>query len=288
MKSPPTETGPPKPESESKLDTETDKQPEEQQKTNGESEKDSGFSDSSSEGFSSEETACTAAATTAPERSPEPAQVQAPYAPIYILQNIVLKQPRILLFQPPVRRHRKRSFPSSYLPILRSYPKIAPRLAPLPTSSPNPSSTDHSPAPAKHYRSTSPKPSHSATPKHSRTPLATHLLEVSLRSLALLRRTRETQRSIRQLRAHTRLYNRAMQGEEGGWDRLRREMERSGVYKGGMATPVNGSSLGDDSSVEEDMSESENEEMPSEKPMDLSVASMPTEVTTKGGEVDCV
>ncbi|XP_063794512.1 uncharacterized protein LOC134949688 [Pseudophryne corroboree] len=173
------------------------------------SEKDSGYSDSSSDSTSSEETPHPTKNST-PDDTQKVEQAPVTYTPVYILQNVVLEQPRIVLLQGPLCRHHKRSSPDSYLPILRSYPKIAPRLAPTPPSTPN--STAGSPAP-------------------------TTLLEVSLRSLALLRRTRETQRSIRELRAHAILYQRALRGEEGGWERLQRAMERSGSYRNRRPLP---------------------------------------------------
>ncbi|XP_073454166.1 uncharacterized protein [Aquarana catesbeiana] len=209
MKSPPTETGPPKPEEEKHEDSEAGSKPSVKSKVKSESEKDSGYSDSSSESLSSEETNGSTSMIVQGSGPQGTTTVQTAYTPIYILQNVVLKQPRLLLLQPHVRRHRKRPSPSSYLPILRSYPRIAPRLAPPP--SPTPSLVPRSSTPPENR----PSPS---------------LLEVSLRSLALLRRTLETQRSIRELRAHARLYERALQGEEGGWEHLQRVMEQSGGY----------------------------------------------------------
>ncbi|KAG8544482.1 hypothetical protein GDO81_022412 [Engystomops pustulosus] len=207
MKSSPAETGPLSPKEEENMGV--NKLPKEQPKK--ETEKDSGFSDSGSESLSSEDpppatTASTAAATL------DTGQTQAAYTPIYILQNVILKQPHLVLLQSSLRRHRRKVFPSSYLPILRSYPRIAPRLAPpIPASS---KETDHAAPNSKGNKQTSPQ-----------------LLEVSLRSLALLRRTRETQRSIRELNNHMRLYERALKGEKGGWERLRKAMERSGGYR---------------------------------------------------------
>ncbi|XP_073498190.1 uncharacterized protein [Phyllobates terribilis] len=212
MKSPLPDTGPPNPGEEKSAEAEMT--PVTKEQSASETEKDSGYSDSSSESLSSEESPpSTSASVTA--ATPDTRQTQAAYTPIYILQNVILKQPRLVLLQPPVRRHRKRASPSSYLPILRSYPKIAPRVPP-PSSSASDPPKDTDPAPPE------PKVCRQAAPQ---------LLEVSLRSLALLRRTRETQRSIRELKAHTRLYERALQGEEGGWERLRRAMERSGGYR---------------------------------------------------------
>ncbi|XP_075704587.1 uncharacterized protein LOC142709498 [Rhinoderma darwinii] len=192
MKSPPPDTGPPNSQEEKNL--ETNKLLGTKDPAQSEIEKDSGYSDSSSESLS------------VTDATPDPPQTACP--PIYILQNVVLKQPRILLvLQPPLRHHRKRASPSSHLPLLRSYPRIAPRLAPP------------SPAPSEDMALT------------VCTQSPPQLLEVSLRSQALLRRTRETQRSIRELRSHARLYERALQGEEGGWERLRKAMERSGGYR---------------------------------------------------------
>ncbi|XP_073417328.1 uncharacterized protein [Dendrobates tinctorius] len=210
MKSPPPDAGPPNPGEEQSAEAEMPPVI----KAQPMSEKDSGYSDSSSESVSSEDPPpATSASVTA--TTPDPLQTQTAYTPIYILQNIVLKQPHLVLLQAPVRCHRKRTSPSSYLPILRSYPKIAPRIPPLPSLASNP---------PKDTALTPPQPKvcKQAAPQ---------ILEVSLRSLALLRRTRETQRSIRELKAHTRLYERALQGEEGGWERLRRAMERSGGYR---------------------------------------------------------
>ncbi|XP_077142496.1 uncharacterized protein LOC143806226 isoform X1 [Ranitomeya variabilis] len=208
MKSPPPDAGPPNPGEQQSAEAEMP--PVTKEQSVSETEKDSGYSDSSSESISSEDTPpSTRASVTAATPPTQPA-----YTPIYILQNVVLKQPRLVLLQAPVRRHRKRASPSSsYLPILRSYPKIAPRLPPPPPSSASDPPIDTALAPPQ--------------PKQA----APQILEVSLRSLALLRRTRETQRSIRELKAHTRLYERALQGEEGGWERLRRAMERSGGYR---------------------------------------------------------
>lgn len=210
MKSPPPETGPPNPETgppnpkkEEPEESEAGTKPSEKSQEPRESEKDSGYSDSSSESLGSEEPNGSAPVTGPGTQGTS--TVQTTYTSIYILQNVVLKQPRLLLLQSPGRRHRKRPAPSSYLPILRSYPRIAPRLAPLPSPS------------------TSPPP--------ITRPSASHLLQVSLRSLALLRRTRETQRSVRELRGHARLYERALQGETGGWERLQRAMEQSGGYR---------------------------------------------------------
>ncbi|CAI9533785.1 unnamed protein product [Staurois parvus] len=211
MKSPPPEIGPPKEEKHD--ENEAEEKPSVKSQVQSESEKDSGYSDSSSESLSSEETNGSTSVRAPGPGAQGTTRVQTAYTPIYILQNVVLKQPRLLLLQPPTRRHRKCPAPSSYLPILRSYPRIAPRLAPPPTPS----------------RAPSPVPG-TAPPPMNR-PAASHLLEVSLRSLALLRRTRETQRSVRELRAHTRLYERALQGEEGGWERLQRVMEQSGGYR---------------------------------------------------------
>ncbi|XP_069841661.1 CLOCK-interacting pacemaker-like [Dendropsophus ebraccatus] len=211
MKSPPTETGPSNREDDKNVEA---KQPPAttKEKAQSETEKDSGYSDSSSESFSSEETpSTTSSETTTTSDTP---QTQTAYTPIYILQNVVLKQPHVLLVQPPLRRHRKRPAPSAYLPILRSYPKIAPRVTPLSPKPDCPKDTDPLPPTSKTCKQTAPQ-----------------LLDVSLRSLALLRRTRETQRSIRELKVHTRLYERALEGEEGGWERLRRAMERSGGYR---------------------------------------------------------
>ncbi|XP_068106189.1 uncharacterized protein [Hyperolius riggenbachi] len=212
MKSPPAETGPPTPKQENHEETQAGKEPKVKSQLQSESEKDSGYSDSSSDSQSSEETSVSAWASTAGS-SPYTSTAQTAYAPVYILQNVVLKQTRLLVLQPPARRHRKRPCPSSYLPILRSYPRIAPRQAPPPTPAPDPTPT-----------------SGSSTPSVNRLP-ASYLLDVSLRSLSLLRRSRETQRSVRELRAHTRLYERALRGEEGGWERLRRAMELSGGYR---------------------------------------------------------
>ncbi|XP_040190397.1 uncharacterized protein LOC120921952 [Rana temporaria] len=201
MKSPPTETGPPNPEEEKHEDSEAGGK----SKGQSGSEKDSGYSDSSSESLSSEETNGSTSIN-GPGSGPQgTTAMQTAFTPIYILQNVVLKQSRLVILQPHVRRHRKRPSPSSYLPILRSYPRIAPRLAPPP----------------------SPVPLSTTSPENRPTPT---LLEVSLRSLALLRRNLETQRSIRELRAHARLYERALQGEEGGWEHLQRAMEESGGY----------------------------------------------------------
>ncbi|KAM3911313.1 uncharacterized protein RB166_020000 [Leptodactylus fuscus] len=211
MKSPPTETGPPNQQEEPSA--ETDKPPTAKEQPPNETEKDSGYSDSSSDSLSSEDTT-PSTTTSVTAATPDTAQTETAYTPIYILQNVVLKQPRLLVLQPPLRRHRKRTSPSSYLPILRSYPRIAPRLSP-PSPAPDPP------------KDTAPTPPASKVRKQ----IAPPLLEVSLRSLALLRRTRETQRSIRELRAHARLYERALKGEEGGWERLRKAMERSGGYR---------------------------------------------------------
>ncbi|XP_075464897.1 uncharacterized protein LOC142499439 [Ascaphus truei] len=161
---------------------------EDKRRIQNEREKDSGFSDTSSECLSPEENA-ESEAIRVPIAMQEKAQVA--YPPIYILQNIILKQ-RLLIIQPGPRRHRTHS--SSYLPILRSYPRIAPRLAQPPA------------------------------------PDSSSLLDVSLRAFALLRRSRETQRALRELRAHTQLFRRAAQGEKGGWETLRRAMEKSGSY----------------------------------------------------------
>lgn len=211
MKSPPPETGPPNPQEEK--GAEPNHPPATKELAQRETEKDSGYSDSSSESLSSEEPLPPTATSTAAS-TPDMPQPQSAYTSIYILQNVLLKQPRLLILQPPVQCHRKRASPSSYLPILRSYPRIAPRLAP-PSPTPNlPMDTASIPSVSKVCKQRAPQ-----------------LLEVSLRSLALLHRTRETQRSIRELRAHARLYERALQGEEGGWERLRRTMERSGGYR---------------------------------------------------------
>ncbi|XP_040269001.1 uncharacterized protein LOC120982966 [Bufo bufo] len=195
MKSPPPQTGPPNLQDETSADA--NRPPGQKEQAPGETEKDSGYSDDSSESLSSEDT-------------PPSDVTQAPYTPIYILQNVVLKQPQLVLLQPPPRQ--RRTSPATYLPILRSYPRIAPRLTPP------------SPAPLKDTA-----PNSSSAGEHRRS--APQLLEVSLRSLALLRRTRDTQRSIRELGAHTRLYESALQGEDGGWERLREAMERSGGYR---------------------------------------------------------
>ncbi|XP_053329865.1 uncharacterized protein LOC128503710 [Spea bombifrons] len=260
MKSTPPETGPPKPDTDHPQDGEAETQTkEENRKARGESEKDSGYSDTSSESFSSEETAGTAAAS-AQGRSQETTQTQAAYKPVYILQNVVLKQPRFLLLQQPLRRHRKRPTSSSYIPILRSYPRIAPRLAP-----PTPS-TARIPTP----------------PKGDDAPPPPHLLDISLRSLALLRRTRETQRSIRELRAHTRLYSRAVQGEEGGWDRLRRAMERSGVYRKVVSSGLEVPLQQEETSMKEDPSPSEKATTPQDENTDLPKTKSSEDVAIKG------
>ncbi|XP_069602270.1 uncharacterized protein [Ranitomeya imitator] len=206
MKSPPPDAGPPNPGEQQSAEAEMP--PITKEQSVSETEKDSGYSDSSSESVSSEDTPPSTSASVMAATPP----TQPAYTPIYILQNIILKQPRLVLLHAPVKHHRKRASPSSYLPILRSYPKIAPRLPPPPSSASDlPIDTALAP----------PQPKQAAP----------QILEVSLRSLALLRRTRETQRSIRELKAHTRLYERALQGEEGGWERLRRAMERSGGYR---------------------------------------------------------
>ncbi|CAH2314727.1 CLOCK-interacting pacemaker-like [Pelobates cultripes] len=278
MKSSYSETGSPKQETESHSDSQADKQPKEDQvkKEKGGSEKDSGYSDSSSESFSSEETAGSAAVAVS-KSSQESAHSQATYTPIYILQNVVLKQPRLLMLQQPVRRHRKRPFSSSYLPILRSYPRIAPRLNTPPALTPQSPPIVQYPTPPK---------SNNAPPQ---------ILDISLRSLALLRRTRETQRSIRELRVHTKLYNRALQGEEGGWDRLRRAMERSGVYRGGTSSSGTSSSEDVSSSGEEKMLEqikspSEKDALQLEKAVDTSLITKSSEEATihGGNEMDVV
>ncbi|KAM4019548.1 uncharacterized protein ACNLHF_000242 [Anomaloglossus baeobatrachus] len=212
MKSPPPDTGPPNP-GEAKS-AEAEKTPITKEQPSSETEKDSGYSDSSSESLSSEDTPLSTT-TSVTAATPDTPQAKSAYAPIYILQNIILKQSHLVLVQPPLRRHRKRAAPSSYLPILRSYPRIAPRIAPPPSlDSDLPKDTASAPPDAKVCKQEAPQ-----------------LLEVSLRSLDLLRRTRETQRCIRELKAHTRLYERALQGEEGGWERLRRAMEKSGGYR---------------------------------------------------------
>ncbi|KAM4642607.1 uncharacterized protein O3C94_016901 [Discoglossus pictus] len=213
-------------ETETLQENEMDKQPQEDKEpARGESEKDSGYSDNSSDGLSCEDSSVKVAIT--PSDITQEA-TKALYAPIYILQNVVVKQTRLLLLQPPIRRHRKRPSSTSYLPILRSYPRIAPRIAPAPT-----------PPPA-----TSPAPSCTPPMSPSRPPPA--LLEISLRSIALMHRNRETQRSIRELRAHTRLYNQALQGAEGGWERLRRAMEKSGVYRGCLKPSSDVTSAGEE------------------------------------------
>lgn len=209
MKSPLCEKGPPNPERKNLTKNETESQPNKAQ-TRVDSEKDSGYSDSSSESTGSEETKSGTAIIKVSDISQVTTPAQTTYTPIYIVQNIVLKQPRLLILQTPIRRHRKRPIHSSYLPILQSYPRIAPKAALPPTPISPLSSTPDT--------STNNQPTLS-------------LLEISLRSLALLRRNQETQRSIRQLRAHTRLYDLALRGEEGGWERLCRAMERSGGYK---------------------------------------------------------
>ncbi|XP_053545195.1 uncharacterized protein LOC128636169 isoform X2 [Bombina bombina] len=177
-------------------------------------EKDSGFSDSSSDSLSGEEQTTSTIIKLEEEQQPVPVT----YTPVYILQNVVLKQPHLIVLQPTLRCHRKRSSSASYLPILRSYPRIAPRLAPKPTQPAYSSSSTDTSSPTVPIR---PPPA---------------LIEASLRSIALMHRSRETQRSIRELREHTRLYNQALHGEEGGWERLRRAMDRSGVYRGFLAT----------------------------------------------------
>ncbi|OCT67765.1 uncharacterized protein LOC108698515 [Xenopus laevis] len=210
MKSPSSEKCPPNPQTENLPENMTESQSNKEAQTQMDIEKDSGYSDSSSESISSEETKSSTAIIKVSEISKATAPAQASYTPIYIVQNIVLKQPRLLILQTPIRRHRKRPKHSSYLPILQSYARIAPKVA-LPPTPISPSSyTPHT--------STNNQPSLS-------------LLELSLRSLALLRRNQETQRSIRQLRAHTRQYDLAIRGEEGGWERLCRAMDRSGGYK---------------------------------------------------------
>ncbi|XP_075042259.1 uncharacterized protein LOC142101757 isoform X2 [Mixophyes fleayi] len=212
MKSPHPETGPTNPEEEGKH-SEPETQP--SGKHQKRSEKDSGYSGSSSESISSEEIPPLPTASE-PDNTQSAPQAQTAYTTIYILQNVVLKQPQIVL-QTPACCHRKRTSPASYLPILRSYPRIAPRLDPPSTSQ---NATAISPA------------------APVCTPASPNLLELSLRSLALLRRTQETERSIRQLKAHAILYERALHGEEGGWERLHRAMESSGSY--GNIPPLTG------------------------------------------------
>ncbi|OCT66115.1 uncharacterized protein LOC108700196 [Xenopus laevis] len=207
MKSPSIEKGPPNPKRESLSKIEPNK---EEAQTRVDSEKDSGYSDSSSESIGSEETKGARAIIKVSEISQVTAPAQTSYTPIYIVQNIVLKQPRLLILQTPKRRHRKRPTHTSYLPILQSYPRIAPKVALPPTPISPPYCTPHT--------STNNQP-------------ALSLFEISLRSIALLRRNRETHRSIRQLRAHTRLYELAVRGEDGGWERLCRAMAKSGGYK---------------------------------------------------------
>ncbi|KAG9469110.1 uncharacterized protein [Eleutherodactylus coqui] len=210
MNSSPTESGPPSPQEVKSV--ESNEPPATKEPTQSvEIEKDSGYSDSSSESLSSEDTSSTPPSETTD--TPNTAQAQTACASIYILQNIILKEPCIVI-QPPLRSHRKRASSSSYLPILRSYPKIAPRLAPSSNTTDTLKEPEPESPPSKLSKQTPPQ-----------------LLEVSLRALALLRRTQETQRSIRELRAHARLYERAVQGEEGGWERLRKAMERSGGYR---------------------------------------------------------
>lgn len=213
MKSPLPETGRPNPQEEKGV--ESNHPPATKEQARSEIEKDSGYSDCSSESISSEDTPPPPPTTASePATTMDTPPPQTAYTSIYILQNVILKQPRFLLLQPPLRCHRQRASPSSYLPILRSYPRIAPRLAPpCPTPEP-PKDTTSTPSVSKVCKQRAPQ-----------------LLEVSLRSLALLHRTRETQRSIRELRAHARLYERALQGEDGGWERLRKAMERSGGYR---------------------------------------------------------
>ncbi|KAM4696140.1 uncharacterized protein WCC33_014879 [Rhinophrynus dorsalis] len=238
MRSPPPDTGP---EIDKLPENETDMQPS-NEKMKGVSEKDSGFSDSSSESLSSEDNGGTAAVGVS-ESSEEKASAQPAYTSIYVLQNVVVKQPQLLLLKHPICHRRKRT-PSSYLPILRSYPRIAPRLDPPPT----PTATTTSSPPC-------------SPPPIDRKPTPP-LLEISLRSLALLRRTRETQRSIRELRAHAKMYDRALRGEEGGWERLQRAMERSGWYRGGQTS--SGGDSASSSNEDEPMSSSEKPVLPME------------------------
>ncbi|CAJ0948410.1 unnamed protein product [Ranitomeya imitator] len=254
QQSPPPDAGPPNPGEQQSAEAEMP--PVTKEQSVSETEKDSGYSDSSSESVSSEDTPPSTSASVMAATPP----TQPAYTPIYILQNIILKQPRLVLLHAPVKHHRKRASPSSYLPILRSYPKIAPRLPPPPSSASDlPIDTALAP----------PQPKQAAPADPGGLPALAGLAAPD---------TRDSE-------AHTRLYERALQGEEGGWERLRRAMERSGGYRqippaapnsGTTEEAMNTTEASSATSDSAEMTEEEEEVTSPEEAMTSSDAAPPT------------
>uniref|UniRef100_A0A8C1UA94 CLOCK-interacting pacemaker b n=1 Tax=Cyprinus carpio TaxID=7962 RepID=A0A8C1UA94_CYPCA len=251
------------------------------QKSKPESERDSGFSDGGSEHLSVDRD----------EASSSRSQLTLQgLSPVILMNNVLLKQsgenpsslkpwafgpavvpqPQVVFLQPvvpqrsapvpkgpPSKRHRHRK----YLPILKSYPKIAPhpgdarpkssssRCSPraqkeplpsaLPASEHRPESTDGSPQ-------TLPSDAHSVNTDNKIKRFCntynilskSGLLDITLRTKELIRQNRRTQTELDLLREHTNLFMQALQtGDSDIWSQLLTSMQEEDQEKDRTVSP---------------------------------------------------
>ncbi|XP_067274461.1 CLOCK-interacting pacemaker [Pseudorasbora parva] len=246
-----------------------------------ESERDSGFSDGSSEhlsaiGQTDAEDAASSRSQVSPLRAVVGGALQG-LSPMIIMNNVVLKQPgenpaslkpwvevvpqpQVVFLQPVVPRRSdsvpkthasKRRRHKKYLPILKSYPKIAPHPG------------DNSSSPASSAKSSSsfhaePKSS-SALPPDASTDSDTSsssrgvcntdnkvkrfcntynilsksgLLDITLRTKELIRQNRRAQMELERLREHTNMFMEALQtGDSRIWSKLQTSMQEENKAK---------------------------------------------------------